>query len=124
MGDVVWKKQDLNVLNELNGRKILIKGNHDNFDIELLLEYFEDIHGVLYKKGFIFSHFPVHEGSINPRFKGNIHGHTHSHVINDSRYFNVSVESPNRKLIGVPEVEPIDFDLIINYFNNKSQEEQ
>lgn len=78
LGDVVMKKQYLPIMNRLNGRKVLIMGNHDIFPATDYLQYFVDIKGYHVLNNMIISHIPVHADSKG-RFLGNIHGHTHSH---------------------------------------------
>ncbi len=73
MGDIVINRRFLPVLNRLNGRKKLIKGNHDIFHLKDYVPYFDDI--VAYRtypeQGIIVSHIPVHEGQLENRFKWN-----------------------------------------------------
>ena len=93
LGDVAWGVDNLMWLNAMKGRKVLIKGNHDNlFNVRKFLPYFDDIHGVkpLSIKGFkcVLSHVPMHPMCLN-RWDINIHGHTHSNHVQrepDSAY--------------------------------------
>ena len=95
-GDACMGK-DPSILGELNGRKILIRGNHDNFPLDVYLKYFEDIQGVCKYKGYWVSHAPIHPDEL--RGKSNIHGHVHSQSIKnqygeyDKRYINVCCEA-------------------------------
>lgn len=97
-GDVCMDR-DMSILEELNGWKILIRGNHDNYPIREYLKYFEDIQGVCKYKGYWVSHAPIHPAEL--RGKANIHGHVHSASIRnaygelDPRYINVCVEAIN-----------------------------
>lgn len=97
LGDVVLGGIDLDILGELNGRKILVRGNHDTRSAEEYLKYFEDIHGVLKYKKHWLSHAPIHPNEL--RGCKNIHGHVHSSSIRnayheiDHRYVNVCVEN-------------------------------
>lgn len=101
LGDVVLGKPDnLDILSELNGRKILIRGNHDDrFSTKEYLEHFEEVYGLLRYKGFWLSHCPLHPTEL--RGKKNIHGHVHQNSIRDyhheidKRYVNVCVEACN-----------------------------
>lgn len=101
-GDVVWRKEDLSILDDLKGRKILIAGNHDDHPMSEYVKYFEDVRGLLSYKGFWLSHAPVHPNEL--RGKRNIHGHVHMESIRnayheiDDRYINVCVENTG----GVP----------------------
>jgi calcineurin-like phosphoesterase family protein len=91
LGDVVINRRCLPTLGRLNGKKVLIKGNHDIFKLHDYLPYFEDIRAYTVYNNVIMSHIPVHPDSKG-RFSGNIHGHLHTNVIDDPWYKNVSVE--------------------------------
>jgi calcineurin-like phosphoesterase family protein len=52
------------IIDELNGRKILIRGNHDNFKIGEYLKHFEDVQGICKYKGFWVSHAPIHPAEL------------------------------------------------------------
>lgn len=94
LGDVAINRRCLAILSRLNGKKVLIKGNHDIFKLKDYTEFFEDIRAykVFPKYGVICSHIPVHPNQLEARFKLNIHGHMHQNVIKDSRYVNICVE--------------------------------
>jgi calcineurin-like phosphoesterase family protein len=77
LGDVVINRRALPTLGRLNGRKILVKGNHDVFRLEEYALFFEDVRAVGTLDGFVLTHIPVHPDSIE-RWAGNFHGHTHS----------------------------------------------
>ena len=106
LGDVVINRKFLNILERLNGDKVLIKGNHDIFKLEDYTRYFRDIRGYHVMNGMILSHVPIHEQQL-ARFGCNIHGHLHANRVMqktrfgntdqfdeviDPRYYNVSVE--------------------------------
>jgi len=103
LGDVAFPRRKLALLDELNGKKILIKGNHDIFDLKDYTKYFVDIRGAheLYKM--MLTHIPIHPEQLN-RFDANIHGHIHDRKIDDKRYVNVSVEQINYTPISLDEV--------------------
>jgi calcineurin-like phosphoesterase family protein len=102
LGDIAIRRKSLQLLERLNGRKILIRGNHDIFSTKDYLKYFDEIRAVEVKQksGVIFSHYPIHPDSLK---KGwiNVHGHIHEKEvladggIPDYRYFNISVERMN-----------------------------
>lgn len=78
------------LVKKLSGHKKVILGNHDLHHASEYLKVFDDIIGARsYKKNWI-SHFPITPQELF--FKNNIHGHTHSQGVNDSRYINVSIE--------------------------------
>ncbi len=125
LGDVVINRKALPILERLNGRKVLIKGNHDIFKLRDYSSYFEDIRAykVMTKEGIICSHIPIHHDSLS-RWKINLHGHLHSNVVTrdelmpplgnngwieymrvpDERYMCVSVEHINYTPLSYDEV--------------------
>lgn len=108
LGDVVINRRAFKTLGRLNGRKVLIKGNHDIFHLEEYLEYFDDIRAYHVMNGMILSHIPIHVESMG-RFSCNVHGHLHSNRVMidngygkkviDPRYHCVCVEQTNFKPI-------------------------
>lgn len=124
LGDVTMKRMHLPILNRLNGRKVLIRGNHDIWGIEDYLPYFDDVCGSRKLDSFILSHYPIHPDSISHWCKGNICGHIHQNIvaveyqgetIEDPRYFNVSVENIN--------YTPIDLEVIKAEFARRESTE-
>lgn len=117
-GDITIQKRNLPILNRLNGRKILIMGNHDNHKIKNLVPYFADIRAIDRKNHpsgirTVTTHVPIHTGSIG-RWGTNIHGHTHAHSLEDPRYFCVCVEQLNYK--------PIEFTEMIEKIRRRNEE--
>lgn len=99
LGDVVINRRCLHTLYRLQGRKVLVKGNHDIFKIEDYLPHFDDIRAYVvghttHKRKYILSHIPIHGDSLG-RFGINVHGHLHANKIDDPRYVCVSVEHTN-----------------------------
>lgn len=105
LGDLAMKKQHIKTVGRCNGKKVLVKGNHDIFDLNEYTPYFEDIRSYVVggavgsDNRYIASHIPIHPGSIE-RFNVNIHGHLHTRRVLigdeiDTRYFSVSVERIN-----------------------------
>lgn len=94
MGDVAMNRRCLPILSRLNGKKVLIKGNHDIFPLKDYTPYFEDIRAykVFPAHGVIVSHIPVYSGQLESRFKLNAHGHLHGNTLPDRRYLNLCVE--------------------------------
>jgi len=108
LGDVAIAKKHLATISRLNGRKILIRGNHDTFEAKDYLQYFKDIRGVHVLSGMILSHIPIHEESL-ARFSINVHGHLHSRRVMkngliDPRYYSVCVEQIGFKPIEMNEL--------------------
>lgn len=83
LGDVVINRKHLHLVKRLNGRKILIRGNHDIFRDEDYRDVgFEQIHGVrVFVDKFILSHIPLHPDCVTGRFRVNVHGHLHANQI-------------------------------------------
>ena len=113
LGDVAIPRSGLHVLEQLNGRKILIRGNHDIFKLRDYAKYFEDIRGCHFKDKLIFCHIPVHRDCFEGRYKGCVHGHLHVHQVMhednpDPLYFNTCVERNN--------FTPVSLDAIRQYF--------
>ncbi len=109
LGDFCFGKDRVDIAGQLRGNKKLVLGNHDTYDINHYLKYFVKIHGSvalrrLKKYGVLLTHIPVSTSQF-PRFDLNIHGHTHSRNLEDTRYVNVSVEQTN--------LAPVELDQII-----------
>ena len=109
LGDVAIPRRGLRCLEKLNGRKVLIRGNHDIFKLSDYTQYFDDIRGCHYLDQYILTHIPVHTCGV-VRYKANIHGHLHYRQVLDEnglldpRYKCVCVEHTNYK--------PIDFEQV------------
>ena len=122
LGDVVINKKYLELVKRMNGRKILIRGNHDIFGDELYYDAgFEQIHGVrVFVDKFILSHIPLHPDCVTERFRVNVHGHLHANQVMswqiidedpvykpDPRYLCVCVEQTNFTPLHFDEVEKL-----------------
>ena len=95
--DVVYVLGDvfrLDRINDMNGIKKLILGNHDKYPISRYLEYFSSVHAMKEYNHCILTHIPVHESQIR-RWHLNVHGHTHANKINHPFYKCVSLEHTN-----------------------------
>lgn len=106
LGDVAIKKAHLPTMAKLNGRKVLIRGNHDIFELKEYAKYFDDVRGTHKIENIILSHYPIHKGSIPGWATANVHGHTHLRDVRqyffgfktpflDTFYHNMSVERIN-----------------------------
>lgn len=101
MGDAAFSQEALDIISHLPGKKILIKGNHDD-SVSTLAQtnVFAEIHGLLKYKGFWLQHSPIHPDEL--RGKICIHGHVHNATVMkntwygkkviDNRYFNMCPE--------------------------------
>ena len=87
LGDVVINKKYLELVKRMNGRKILVRGNHDIFKDEDYREVgFQQIHGVrVFVDKFILSHIPLHPDCVSERFRVNVHGHLHANEVMRTR---------------------------------------
>ena len=128
LGDVVIPRKSLSTLERLNGRKILIRGNHDLGPLKDFSKHFEDVRGAFFhpgdstmRGGVVMTHVPVHPSCLSGHYLGNIHGHTHSNLIQgsdglpDPKYFNACVEHH--------DFTPVSFDMIKEYFKNNRYNE-
>lgn len=107
LGDIVCKPSGYEVLNRLNGNKILIAGNRDMID-EHAIESYYGVYSYLglSAQKIILSHVPVHPFELNDRrWDFNVHGHLHKDTIpDDYRYYGVSVERVDWTPIDINEV--------------------
>lgn len=96
LGDVAWSKAGLRLMGLLNGKKRLIRGNHDLMKLSMYREFFQEVYGVRQINGVWLTHIPMHESCMEERrAKLNVHGHLHARVIDSPKYFNASVECIN-----------------------------
>lgn len=119
LGDVTMKGAlyAAEVLQKLNGRKYLIKGNHDRFtDQEAfdksLFEWIKVYHELSYKsQRFVLFHYPIEEW--NHFFRGAIHLHGHQHNHKDYNYqnrqkglrrFDVGVDANDMLPVSIEEI--------------------
>lgn len=130
LGDVVIARRNMHILGRLNGRKKLVRGNHDIFNLDDYAAYFDDIVGSHKLGDHLLTHIPVHRASIarwskgnihgddNETLRGNIHGHLHANRVCkmhngvetkelDPLYYCVSVENINFTPIAYDEVAAI-----------------
>lgn len=127
LGDVVINRKFLHLVKRLNGKKRLVRGNHDIFKDKDYYEVgFDSLYGVrVFTDKFILSHIPLHPDCITDRFKVNVHGHLHANEVTrkivtkpfapvgqrdvidqiDPRYLCVSVEHTNYEPLSFEEVD-------------------
>jgi len=99
LGDITMEKASQYYwLNELNGIKKVILGNHDEPQhVPELLKHVNNVAAMKYLKhkefgNIILSHAPIHPCELEYRFNINIHGHVHENTLPDKCYINVSAE--------------------------------
>lgn len=121
LGDVAMKWRGLEILKRMNGRKVLLKGNHDIEQLKKYIPYFEDVRAykIFPREKIVVSHIPIHPQSLE-RWKLNAHGHLHGNLITkrkflffkepDPRYLNLSMEQIN--------YTPVSLDYLIDYAKN------
>ena len=99
LGDIALKLEFVKLLGRLNGRLVLIGGNHDpsKWTAEYL-KYVESLAGCVKYKGCILSHVPVSDHEWG-RFTFNIHAHLHKEVLNSRFYINASLDHTDMKPI-------------------------
>lgn len=119
VGDVIFQavtKTDI-ILPRLNGKKILVMGNHDKG--KNLLKYFDDFYSIKEYDNYVFSHIPIHPYELNSRFLGkiNIHGHIHKSVDN-SYNFKFTYPTLNVNCEFLPDFAPININKIPEIWKN------
>ena len=105
LGDVTMNPSyNLKLISRLTGHKRLVLGNHDSGKVqEYLAAGFQKIFASRVLDSWLLVHIPVHPDSINKKWKGCVHGHTH-HVCYGPPYVNVSVEQINYTPIPLEEL--------------------
>lgn len=120
LGDIVINRRHIAQIGKINGRKKLIKGNHDIFKLSDYTPYFEDVsaYRIYPNSGIICSHIPVHPSQLEHRFVLNVHGHLHHNIITnntmnysgeievlpDRKYFNICPEHTNYMPVSYDEL--------------------
>jgi calcineurin-like phosphoesterase family protein len=96
LGDITMESsKPYPLLDRLNGRKIVVLGNHDRHqDVRELLNYVDSVGGTIQYKGFVLTHVPIHPNEIGFS-RGNIHAHIHhtnflEEVIVNDRYGDIN----------------------------------
>ena len=105
LGDVAFTQAGLKLLGLLNGKKQLVRGNHDKLKLSAYREYFQEVYGVRQINGVWLTHVPMHQSCVDQeRVKINIHGHLHANKIDHPKYFNASVECINYTPYDITEI--------------------
>lgn len=101
------------IISKLNGKKILIRGNHDKGHSD---EWFTKCgfvkviaFPIIYKDFYILSHKPMYMNCSSAYF--NIHGHIHTNKLNENLFFNVGIMNHDYK--------PVDFEDIKNHIKTE-----
>jgi len=112
LGDFAWgSKEDIQkIVQQLNGYKILIKGNHDRSYSKTWWHNvgFNDVidGGIILDNFYLLSHEPMYVNENMPYV--NIHGHLHNNKMEGSQYYNVSVELHDYRPILFNDLKKID----------------
>ena len=124
VGDFAWENaQPLEFLKRLNGRKVLITGNHDkkwlkNFDYS---EYFEQVVSYLEIRSnnvdITLCHYPMLEWKNSRKFGSrklgfHVHGHIHNRYREEHRSLFLSPHALNAG-VDVNDFSPVTFDELI-----------
>ncbi len=96
LGDIAFNQRGLDKVKQMNGIKILVKGNHDQLKLNKYVDVFKDVRGCHVMNGLVFTHIPIHVDQLG-RFGCNVHGHLHMNRVMqgdkiDPRFLCVSVE--------------------------------
>lgn len=124
LGDLTMKGASYaeEVLTQLNGKKYLIRGNHDRFINQPdfnpnLFVWIKEYAELTYQnQRFILFHYPIQEW--NGFFRGSIHLHGHQHNHSDYNYENLE-KGLKRFDVGVDanEMEPVSVEDILAFFS-------
>jgi calcineurin-like phosphoesterase family protein len=106
LGDVAMHHRAIATIGRCNGRKVLIKGNHDTHRLTKYLPWFYDVRAYHVLDKLVLSHVPIHPESLG-RFRGNVHGHLHAQQLADPRYQNVCVEHTHWAPLELSEVQQL-----------------
>lgn len=123
LGDFAFDRRSLDVIGNLKGRKILLRGNHENkTSTKELCEVYEEIHGILRYKKLWLTHCPIHPQEMR-KCVGNVCGHIHNNEVMkktwygrevpDKRYLNCCVDTIYKKTGGCFYT----LDQVKSYFN-------
>jgi calcineurin-like phosphoesterase family protein len=84
LGDVTMENNiHYHQLDRLNGRKVVVLGNHDLKEhVRDLLKYVETVAGMIDYKGYCLTHCPIHPNEIS-FYEGNIHAHIHENKLHE-----------------------------------------
>lgn len=88
----------------------IVIGNHDtdnamrNQQFKAMVEggYFHKVGSMFKLNKYWLTHSPIHPDEL--RGRGNIHGHTHNHIIHDERYINVCCERVDYKPVNLQDI--------------------
>ncbi len=119
LGDLGFtpKESLTQLVRQLNGRKILIIGNHDSLkDNDYINMGIIQVirHPIFYNNNIILSHIPVEE-CYNSKYAICVHGHLHGNLLTLPNFFNVNVELTDYLPINIEIFEEKAKELCIRY---------
>jgi calcineurin-like phosphoesterase family protein len=119
LGDICMSHLHLHKMGRLNGRHVLIQGNHDPIGGKKgkkfpFHDYFEYVTAAKVLDDMMLTHVPIHPSQID-RFGANVHGHLHANEVMgpggkfhqqtpDPRYLCVSMEHIDYTPISLEDV--------------------
>lgn len=103
LGDVALNKKAIATVGRCNGRKRLIRGNHDIFEMKDYAPFFEKFHGTYVIDKIVCTHIPINLECMG-RYIANVHGHIHERDLG-MPFVNVSVERTNYKPIALEDLK-------------------
>ena len=108
IGDITMEKSDYSFLDELNGIKKVVLGNHDQPQhVPELLKYVNKVCGMIKIDNIWLTHCPMHPLEIG-QWEYNVHGHVHKYGVDyGKKYFNVCAEKLKYKPIELNEIKQI-----------------
>lgn len=91
-GEKIKQEMLAEILNQMNGKKILIMGNHDKFSKSFYMKHFDEVHDFLWFGDTLMIHYPLVEHEYTHRKERNhldkklkaktiIHGHVHDFTV-------------------------------------------
>jgi calcineurin-like phosphoesterase family protein len=119
LGDVAYKCSSSiikHVLNSLNGKIILIEGNHDKdvLKVNQQIHRFESVHSRLILNiddlVIVLDHYPIEEWFMKTKGSIHLHGHTHGSIQDKNigiKRYDVSVEVNNYTPISLEQIKEI-----------------
>ena len=126
LGDFSFGKASewIDILDQLKGNIILIKGNHDKSKIikkvinEGFLQEYYEVGTIIKADKYIFnlSHYPMMIGVRMNNFS--VHGHIHEYDTGFLNNLNIGVDSTFARSLGLPFGAPIELSEIVKYFTN------
>lgn len=125
LGDFCFGKnyEGVDILNKLNGHKILIKGNHDNSDavkkyskvqtVMSVREYYEHKYE---NQDVVMFHFPISAWHKQHRGSWHLHGHCHGSFQGEGKILDVGLDN-SYNLYGQHKF--FDFEMIKEFMSNR-----